>query len=74
MLVQKTPLKHENYYFKRNKIRDLKSGYNHIVFLSGSKVFTWGNNDYGALGTVFRPKIEEKKLEKVMSINLKTCK
>ena len=48
------PVKKSDYSIKRKGIAELKSGYNHIVILSGTKVYSWGDNDTGALGTVFR--------------------
>lgn len=49
-LPKKTP----DSNIKRQGITDIKSGNNHIVMLVGSRVYALGDNDNGALGTIFR--------------------
>ena len=45
------------FVFDRNGIQDIKSGMNHFLILSGHKVYTFGDEDAGALGCVFKKKI-----------------
>lgn len=61
----------KNFYFLNRGIQDLKSGDNHIVLLSHSRAYTWGDNDTGALGTVFRGELEEKKIFEPNAVGLK---
>lgn len=65
------PKKVSDYSIKRKGISDLKSGYNHIVMLSGSKVYSWGDNDTGALGTAFRQGKTATKVDEPRSLTLK---
>jgi len=44
----------DNYYFTRKGITDIKSGNNHILVLSGSRVYPFGDVSYGALGNMFK--------------------
>lgn len=61
----------KKFYFLNRGIQDLKSGDNHIVLLSHSRAYTWGDNDTGALGTVFRGELEEKKIFEPNAVGLK---
>lgn len=61
----------KKHYFLSRGIQDLKSGDNHIVILSNGFAYTWGDNDTGALGTVFRGELEEKKIFQPNALGIK---
>lgn len=61
----------KKYYFLQRGIQDLKSGDNHIIILSNRMAYSWGDNDTGALGTVFRGELEEKKIFEPNAIGVK---
>ena len=51
---EKSPVKIDHYYFTRKGITDIKSGANHILILSGSRVYPFGDSSCGALGNKFK--------------------
>ena len=55
------PTEVEHYYIRRNGIKYLSGGANHIIVLSATRAFTWGDSESGALATVFAPSIAKKK-------------
>lgn len=61
----------KNYYYFSRGIQDLKSGENHIIILAQNKVYSFGDNDTGALGTVFRGELENTKVFEPNAIGLK---
>ena len=64
----------KKYYFFSKGIQDVKSGGNHIVILSHRHVYSWGENDTGALGTVFRGDLEDKKIFEPNAIGVKSVR
>ena len=63
----------EHFIIQKQGIQELKSGMNHIVLLSNNQVYTWGDNDQGALGTVFRKKVEKSKVKVPTRIRMTQC-
>ena len=54
LISEAQPKKYQNYVLKRKGITDIASGGNHILLLSAGKAYSWGDNDTGALGSIFR--------------------
>jgi regulator of chromosome condensation len=52
--VVETPMLIEHKHIKKNGIQRLISGQNHVMILSGSKLFTFGDNSMGQLGHILR--------------------
>ncbi len=71
---ENTPVKIDNYYFTRKGVSDIKSGLNHILVLSGSRVYPFGDLTIGALGNVFKREKDRCDFKNPTSINLRNIK
>ena len=58
MKIKHTDFENIDYfYFKKNGISEIKSGMNHILIRSQHRVYTFGDEEVGALGCVFKKKL-----------------
>lgn len=71
---EKSPILIDNYYFTRKGITDIKSGNNHILILSGSRAYPFGDISNGALGNVFKREKDRCNFNDPTSINLRNIK
>jgi alpha-tubulin suppressor-like RCC1 family protein len=71
---EETPQLINNYYFTRKGITDIKSGGNHILVLSGSRVYPFGDLTCGALGNTFKREKDRCNFDDPTSINLRNIK
>lgn len=69
-----SPVKIDNYYFTRKGITDIQSGNNHILVLSGSRVYPFGDVSCGALGNIFKKERDRCDFNSPTSINLRNIK
>lgn len=52
--MEEKPKKVEHYIFHKKGIQDIKSGMNHILILTGKRVYSFGDKSRGALGNLFK--------------------
>ena len=74
LFTEKLPKTTNDYRIKRGGIADLKSGYNHVVLLTKSRVYTWGDNDTGALGIMSRSQKRKENPEEPAAIKTKNVR
>ena len=66
-----TPELIDNYYFKRKGVTSIACGNNHFLVLSGSRVYSFGDKETGALGNVFSKERDRCDFSNPTSMNLR---